>query len=126
LLRRGSGLEKIAKEDFDLVLTDLRLPGRDGLQLVSEIVRTKPAIITIVLTGHASIDSALEAMKRGASDYSGSPWNCRDDHPAPEALEERSRFVKLKEVADNLEKSNQELRRLDETKPNSSRLPPMN
>ena len=68
-----AALEKIAKEDFDLVLTDLRLPGRDGLQLVSEIVRTKPAIITIVLTGHASIDSALEAMKRGASDYLRKP-----------------------------------------------------
>jgi len=112
-----AALEKIAKEDFDLVLTDLRLPGRDGLQLVSEIVRTKPAIITIVLTGHASIDSALEAMKRGASDYLRKPVELQEMIiRLQKALEERSRFVKLKEVADNLEKSNQELRRLDENK----------
>jgi two-component system, sensor histidine kinase and response regulator len=112
-----AALEKIAKEDFDLVLTDLRLPGRDGLQLVSEIVRTKPAIITIVLTGHATIDSALEAMKRGASDYLRKPVELQEMIiRLQKALEERTRFVKLKEVADNLEKSNQELRRLDENK----------
>jgi signal transduction histidine kinase len=71
-------LQRIEKEDFELVLTDLRLPGMDGLQLVSEIVRTKPAIITIVLTGHATIDSALEAMKRGAGDYLKKPVDLRE------------------------------------------------
>ena len=112
-----AALEKIGKEDFDLVLTDLRLPGMDGLQLVSEIVRSKPAIITIVLTGHATIDSALEAMKRGASDYLRKPVELQEMIiRLQKALEGRSRFVKLKELADNLEKSNQELRRLDEHK----------
>ena len=110
-------LQKIEKEDFDLVLTDVRLPGMDGLQLVSEIVRSRPAIMTIVLTGHATIDSALEAMKRGASDYLRKPVDLEEMViRLRKALEERSRFVKLKEVADNLEKSNQELRRLDENK----------
>ncbi|OGP53381.1 MAG: hypothetical protein A2162_06780 [Deltaproteobacteria bacterium RBG_13_52_11b] len=110
-------LHRIEKEDFELVLTDLRLPGMDGLQLVSEIVRTKPAIITILLTGHATIDSALEAMKRGASDYLRKPVDLHEMIiRLRKALEERSRFVKLKELADNLEKSNQELRRLDEHK----------
>jgi two-component system sensor histidine kinase/response regulator len=110
-------LQKIEKEDFELVLTDLRLPGMNGLQLVSEIVRSRPAIITIVLTGHATIDSALEAMKRGASDYLRKPVDLEEMViRLQKALEERSRFVKLKEVADNLEKSNQELRRLDEHK----------
>ena len=112
-----AALEKIRKEDFDLVLTDLRLPGMDGLELVSQIVSSKPAIITIVLTGHATIDSALEAMKRGASDYLRKPVELQEMIiRLQKALEERSRFVKLKELADNLEKSNQELRRLDENK----------
>jgi len=110
-------LRKIESEEFDLVLTDVRLPGMNGLQLVSEIVKSRPAIITIVLTGHATIDSALEAMKRGASDYLRKPVDLEEMViRLQKALEERSRFVKLKEVADNLEKSNQELRRLDEHK----------
>jgi two-component system, sensor histidine kinase and response regulator len=110
-------LRKVEREDFDLVLTDVRLPGMDGLRLVSEIVKSRPAIVTIVLTGHATIDSALEAMKRGASDYLRKPVDLEEMViRLQKALEERSRFVKLKEVADNLEKSNQELRRLDEHK----------
>lgn len=110
-------LRKVEREDFDLVLTDVRLPGMNGLQLVSEIVKARPAVVTIVLTGHATIDSALEAMKRGASDYLRKPVDLEEMVVRlQKALEERSRFVKLKEVADNLEKSNQELRRLDEHK----------
>lgn len=62
-------LQKIQKERFDLVLTDLKMPGKDGLQLLSEISKTDPDILTVMMTGHGTIDSALEAMKRGASDY---------------------------------------------------------
>jgi CheY-like chemotaxis protein len=60
-------LKKIEQKNFDLVLTDLKMPKKDGLQLVSEIAKSKPEIFAVLMTGHGTIDSALEAMKQGAS-----------------------------------------------------------
>lgn len=108
---------RIEKEPFSLVLTDLKLPNMDGLQLITEILNRKPDILTIVMTGFASIDSALEAMKRGASDYFRKPVDIEEmTIRIRRVLDERSRFVKLKEVAESLEKTNQELKRLDAVK----------
>src|SRR4030043_2269294 len=68
-------LKKIEKDPFDLVLTDMKMPKMDGLQLITEIARSKPETLMVLLTGHGTIDFALEAMKRGASDYLSKPIN---------------------------------------------------
>ena len=110
-------LQKIEKDQFDLVLTDLKMPKMDGLQLVTEIAKSKPEILTIMMTGHGTIDSALEAMKRGASDYLMKPLNLDElIIRIRKVLEERQRFVRLKDFADKLEKANQELRKIDAMK----------
>ena len=110
-------LKKIDKENFDLVLTDLKMPDKDGLQLVSEIAKSKPEILTVLMTGHGTIDSALEAMKRGASDYLTKPLNLEEMFVRlQKVLEEKQRFVKLRDFAAQLEKANQELKRIDEMK----------
>jgi len=110
-------LKKIEKEIFDLVLTDLKMPDMDGLQLVAEIAKSKPEILTVLMTGHGSIDSALEAMKRGASDYLTKPLNLEEMFVRlQKVLEEKQRFVKLKDFAAQLEKANQDLKRIDEMK----------
>jgi len=110
-------LQKIEKDQFDLVLTDLKMPKMDGLQLVTEIAKSKPEILTIMMTGHVTIDSALEAMKRGASDYLMKPLNLDElIIRIRKVLEERQRFVRLKDFADKLEKANQELRKIDAMK----------
>jgi DNA-binding response OmpR family regulator len=90
-------LEKIQSMDFDLVLVDLKLPKMDGLQLITEIVNFKPEILTVLITGRASIDSAVEAMKRGASDYITKPFD-HDDMLARlrRVLQEKKRFVSMK------------------------------
>src|SRR4030042_5776393 len=107
-------LRKIAKDRFDLVLTDLKMPKMDGLQLIAEIAKSKPETLTVMRTGHGTIDSALEAMKRGASDYLMKPLNLDElIVRIQKVLEEKQRFVRLKDFADQLEKANQELRRLD-------------
>jgi len=107
-------LQKIEKESFDLVLTDLKMPKMDGLQLMTEIARSKPEILTMMMTGHGTIDSALEAMKRGASDYLMKPLSLDELMiRIRKVLEERQRFVRLKDFADQLEKANQELRKID-------------
>ena len=66
-------LIKIRRGEFDLALVDFKLPDMDGLQLITEMVTCKPKILTVLLTGYGGIDSAVEAMKRGASDYLTKP-----------------------------------------------------
>jgi signal transduction histidine kinase len=110
-------LHKLEKEPFDLVLTDLKMPKMDGLQLIAEIAKSKPETLTIMMTGHGTVDSALEAMKLGASDYITKPLNLDEMIlRLRKVLEERQRFVRLKDFADQLESTNQELRRIDSMK----------
>ncbi|MDB5349911.1 MAG: response regulator with CheY-like receiver, AAA-type ATPase, and DNA-binding domain [Planctomycetota bacterium] len=68
-----AALEWLVEGNFSLVLTDLHLPGIDGLELIREIRQRELPITAIVMTGHASIDSAVEAMKLGAYDYLSKP-----------------------------------------------------
>ncbi|MFB3886023.1 MAG: ATP-binding protein [Thermodesulfobacteriota bacterium] len=110
-------LKKIEKENFDLVLTDMKMPRMDGLQLITEIAKLKPETLTVLLTGHGSIDSALEAMKRGASDYLTKPINLDEMMlRLRKVTEERQRFISLKDHAAELERANEELRKIDEMK----------
>jgi two-component system response regulator AtoC len=64
-----TALEWIVERNFSLVLTDLCLPGINGLDLIREIRQRDLPVTAIVMTGHASIDSAVAAMKLGAYDY---------------------------------------------------------
>lgn len=69
------GLKFIEKGDIDLVITDLRMPGMSGEQVIAKVKGESPAIPVIVLTGHGSIDSAVDAMKNGAYDFLTKPLN---------------------------------------------------
>jgi DNA-binding NtrC family response regulator len=62
-------IEKIKKENFDVVLLDVKMPGMDGVETLREIKRLKPLIEVVMLTGHASVESGIEGMKLGAFDY---------------------------------------------------------
>ncbi len=68
----GSGeeaLKRLAEEDYAVVLTDLRMKGMEGLELLAGIKRTYPDINVILMTAFGSVETAVEAMKHGASDY---------------------------------------------------------
>jgi two-component system response regulator FlrC len=66
--------EAIAAEDFDAVITDLRLPGGNGIAVVEEVRRHQPETPVVVITAYATVDTAVEAMKRGAFDYIQKPF----------------------------------------------------
>jgi DNA-binding NtrC family response regulator len=118
VVRSGEeALQKIEKEQFDLVLTDLKMPKMDGLQLVSKIAQAKPEILLVLMSGHGSIDSALEGMKKGASDYLTKPLNLDElVVRLHKVLDEKQRFLSLKDYTYELERANKELRKIDEIK----------
>ncbi len=69
-----SGLAALAKGQFDLVLTDLKMPGLDGMEVLRRTRTEHPDVPVIMITGHASLDSAVEAMKAGAYHYLAKPF----------------------------------------------------
>jgi len=69
-----SGLAAMQKQEFDLVLTDLKMPGIDGMDVLRHIRETTPDVPVIMITGHASLDSAVDAMKAGAYHYISKPF----------------------------------------------------
>jgi len=62
-------LELIKKRDFDILIVDVRLPGKTGIEVVREVKQAKPYIRSIVITAFPSVELAVEAMKQGAVDY---------------------------------------------------------
>ena len=68
-------LKLLEKEWFDLVISDLKMPGLDGLELLKKVKGVNPAVPYIVLTAFGTIDSAVAAMKEGAYDYLTKPIN---------------------------------------------------
>ncbi len=66
----AEGLAKLAEEpDVDVVLLDVKMPGMDGIAALREIKKARPITEVIMLTGHATVESAIEGMKLGAFDY---------------------------------------------------------
>ena len=71
-------VEALQKERFDVLLLDLKMPGMDGISTLKELKKLELFTETLVLTGHGSIDSAIEAMKLGAYDYLTKPCEIDD------------------------------------------------
>jgi DNA-binding NtrC family response regulator len=72
----AEALEKLEKEKHvDVVLLDVKMPGMDGIQTLREIKAKYPLVEVIMLTGHGTIETAIEGMKLGAFDYLLKPTN---------------------------------------------------
>jgi two-component system response regulator PilR (NtrC family) len=68
-------LESIAEHSFDLVITDIRMDGMDGLELLNSVKEQHPSLPVVIITAFASPDDAVFAMKNGAFDYISKPFN---------------------------------------------------
>lgn len=69
-----AGLEAIAQDPPDLILLDIQMPGMDGLEVLEWVHAHHPSIICIMVTGHATLQNAVEAMKQGAYDFLAKPF----------------------------------------------------
>jgi DNA-binding NtrC family response regulator len=70
-----TGLKFLREESVDLVVTDLKLPGMGGLEFLQSVKQTNPATPVVVMTAYGSVETAVDAMKRGASDYVLKPFS---------------------------------------------------
>ena len=71
-------LDVLDRSTFDLLLTDHRLPGMDGVQLITPVKAKHPALPIIVMTANGTIESAVEARRHGANDYLVKPFEMPD------------------------------------------------
>ncbi len=72
------GLKAIADHDFGVVLLDLKLPGKDGIEVLREAKVQRPQLKVIIITAYPSIQTAVRAMKEGAVDYLPKPFDLND------------------------------------------------
>src|SRR5471030_1760670 len=85
-----AALAQLADFAFDIIVTDLRLPGLDGSAVIEAAVARYPHIIAIVVTGFGTVKDAVEAIKRGASDFVSKPFQIDELlHVLDSALEQR-------------------------------------
>jgi DNA-binding NtrC family response regulator len=68
------GLCKALERDYDVVLTDIRMPDIGGMRVLRDIKRAKPPLPVVIITGYATVKSAAQAMKLGAADYIEKPF----------------------------------------------------
>lgn len=69
----GEALELIDNEPYDVVVLDLQMPGMDGIEVLERIKQRQPDIQVVLLTGHATVEKGVEAMKRGALEFLEKP-----------------------------------------------------
>src|SRR5690242_5605250 len=95
-----AGLKLLSQEKIDLVVTDFRLPGMNGLEFLQAIKRMNASLPVVMMTAYGSVESAVEAMKMGASDYVLKPFS----------LEEMTLVVRKELDTHNLREENRSLR----------------
>ena len=70
----SEGLKMLTEKDYDLVISDLKMPGMDGMELFDELQEIKPGVPVIIITAYGSLETADEAIKKGVSDFVTKPF----------------------------------------------------
>jgi two-component system, sensor histidine kinase and response regulator len=108
----AAALDRIADRDYDAIVTDIRMPGMDGLELLDEIRTRKPDTPTLIITGHGENDLVVHALRGGARDFIHKPidrdyfvaalYRAIREHVAARRSKERQ--VAMESWADELER----------------------
>ena len=93
-------LASAARTHYDMVLTDLRMDDMDGMTLLHELQERHPNVVTVVLTGYASIESSIDALRQGVYDYLVKPCMVEDlKRTVRRALEHREQRMQITELS---------------------------
>lgn len=99
-------LRSLAKQEFDLLLSDLMMPGMDGIQLLRRALEIDPQLVGIIMTGQGTIPTAVEAMRVGAFDYLLKPFNLQTVQPildrAMDVRRLRMENIRLRQYVEHL------------------------
>ena len=101
----SEALELLKQDSFDLVLTDLKMPGVDGLEVLRQAREIAPQAVVLIFTGYASVESAIEALREGAYDYLVKPCS------ADELKLKIERGLERVHLAEERQRAEEELRR---------------
>jgi len=107
------GLNEALTTDYDIVLTDIRMPDIGGMRVLRDIKRSKPTLPVVMITGYASVHSSVQAMKLGAADYVEKPFTpdqlikavdtalaaSASQEPEPQQLIHKQEMIKVLERA---------------------------
>ncbi len=96
-------LESIQETEYDIALLDIRMPGMDGMELQARLKEADPDLTVIIMTGYASVETAVQALKRGAYDYITKPIDPDElSHMVANALEHRRARREVARLRENL------------------------
>ena len=110
-----SALKLLAEGSFDLLLTDINLPGVDGLEVVAQAKKIDPEIVVLVITGFASTNSAIVALRQGAYDYITKPFDLwKVDEVVSRGIQARRLKQENRRLLEYLTTANEELQRHEE------------
>jgi len=101
-------LEMMERQNYDVVLTDIKMPGLTGVELLGQIKEQSPDAVVILLTGYASLETAIESLRLGAHDYLVKPSSSQDIRQSVAQGLERARNMRhrralLRTIRDNVE-----------------------
>jgi len=106
-------IEKIRKKNFDLILTDLMMPGANGIEVLKTAKEIDEGVHVIIITGFASLETAMDAIRKGAYDYITKPFKLDEIRIVVQNACEKIRLLRENQaLVENLEQSYQELKTL--------------
>ena len=117
-------IQALQSHPFDLVISDLMMPGADGMEVLREAKKRNPDCVVILITGYASLDSALQAIRGGAYDYLRKPFKLDQlEIVVNNACEKISLIRENQRLLQKLKESMEEMKDLRENFPSPSSPP---
>lgn len=111
------GLQKLAEEQVDILITDLNMPRMDGLSLFKEAKYQYPQIVTIIITGYGNLESAIEAIRQGTYDFIQKPFKIEEILvPVRNAVEKVRMMKELNRVIEELKAAYEKLQQMEREK----------